>query len=182
MRNVITMSGVVLAVLVLASAASAADSIAAGRVKGVNADKKEFVLTDADGKDFTFKLADKTVMNRGGKESQSDLSAGDSVFVCHDKGVLTWTARYILIREGDSKNWELAHGKVKGYEGEKKYLTITDDAGADLTYPAAKAKAWINNKEHKFDDLKIGEPVLMILDKEKETKLTHLKWVMVERN
>ena len=59
---------------------------AAGKIKGVNANKKEFVLTDSAGKDGTIKLGDNVVINRGGKESQSDLNAGDAVNVCYDKG------------------------------------------------------------------------------------------------
>jgi len=174
-----TWGGAVVTVLFLANAAISAETIAAGKIKGVDAGKKEFVLTDANGKDFTFKINDQTLMNRGGKESKSDLAVNDSVFVYYDRGVLTWTARYILIREGDSKNWELAHGKLKGYEGDKKYLSVTLDDGTEPTYPAADAKAWVNNKEAKFDDLKIGEPVLLVVDK--EGGKTHLKWAMVER-
>jgi len=181
MRSKIVFGGAVLTVLFLASAATAAETIAKGKVKSVDATKKEFVFTDtAVGKDFTIKLSDKTVLNRGGKESKSELVPGDFVYLDYEKGVLTWMAKYILVREGDSKDWELTRGKVKGYEGEKQYLTVTDDAGADLTYRASDAKAWINNKEHKFEDLKIGEPVLMVLAREK-TGVAHLKWVMIER-
>jgi len=178
MKSLAQWGGSILTVVVLASAVSAAE-VASGRIKGVDADKKEFVLTDGAGKDFTFKLSDQTVMNRGGKESQSDLSAGESVYVYYDKGVLTWTAKYILIREGDSKTWELHNGKLKGYEGEKKYFTYTTPDGKDLTYPAADAKAWLNNKECKFDDLKIGEPVLLVLTR--DGGQAKLKWVMCER-
>lgn len=171
--------GACLAILLLASAATAADSIATGKIKGVDADKKEFVLTDADGKDWTFKLGDKVVMNRGGKESQSELAAGDLVWVHYDKGVLVWTAKYILVQEGDSKNWELAHGAVKGYEGEKKLFTYTNDEGRDTILAAGNGKVWVNNKEAKFADLKIGERCLLIVSKDggKST----LKTVMCER-
>ena len=71
----------------LAGTAVAADAIAAGKVKAINADKKEFVLTDSAGKDWTIKLGDNVIINRGGKESQSDLKAGDPVNVCYDKGL-----------------------------------------------------------------------------------------------
>jgi len=179
MRSMATWSGAVLLALWLASAASAADTIAAGRVKGVDADKREFVLTDAASKDFTFKLSDRTMMNRGGAESQSGLTAGDSVFVCYEKGLLTWTARYILIREGDSKNWELAHGKMKSYEAAKQYFTYTDDDGRDMTFPASFARVWVNNHEVSLDDLKIGEPVLLIVAR--EGGKTNLLNVMCER-
>jgi len=179
MKRVSIWGAAILAVFVLASAATAAESIAAGRVNGVDADKKEFVLTDAAGKDFTFKLSDRTMINRSGTESQSDLAKGDSVNVCYDKGLLTWTARYILIREGESKNWELAHGKLKGYEGEKQQFTFTNDDGKDMTYSAAFARVWVNHHEAEFRDLQIGDSVLMVVAR--EGGKTNLLQVMCER-
>jgi len=180
MRSMALKTCTILATLLLLVGAAAATDIGAGRIKGVNADKKEFVLTDADGKDFTFKMSDKTIINRGGKETKSDLSIDDVVYVQYEKGVLTWTARYVLVQEGDSKNWELHQGKLKMYDAEKENFTYTTDDNKDLTYSAFGARAWINNKECSFDDLKIGEKVLLIVDREK-TKLS-LKWVMVERS
>ena len=179
MRSLVKCSAAIVAVLLLASTASAAPAIASGKVKGVNADKKEFVMTDGQVKDWTFKFAENAVMNRGGKESQSALAKDDNVFVHYDKGVITWTADYILVREGDSKNWELAHGNLKGYEGEKQLLTVTDENGKDVTIAARDAKAFKNDKECKFDDLKIGEHVLMIVSK--DGGKTTLKTAMVTR-
>jgi hypothetical protein len=179
MRSLLRCSAAVVAVLLFASVASAAPAIASGKVKGVNADKKEFVMTDGAGKDWTFKLADNVVMNRGGKESTSALAPGDNVFVHYDKGIITWSADYILIREGDSRNWELAHGNLKGYEADKQLLTVTDENGKDTTLMAREAKAFTNNKECKFDDLKIGEHVLMIVAK--DGGKTTLKTAMVTR-
>ena len=75
------------AVVLLAGASSAAEAVYAGKVKAINADKKEIILA-ADDKDTTFKLADNVVVNRGGKESQSDLKIDDSVNVLYDKGLL----------------------------------------------------------------------------------------------
>ena len=114
------------AFVLLAGPVVADDAIAAGKVKAINAEKKEFVLTDSAGKDWTIKLGDTFVINRGGKESQSDLNAGDPVNVCYDKGLLTWTAHYILVQEGDTKNCELMHGSVKNYDADKKEVTFTD--------------------------------------------------------
>src|SRR5213080_1385513 len=112
--------GATLAVALLAGTASASDTVAGGKVKSINAENKTFVLTDAANKDFTFKLGDNLVVNRAGKESKSDLKAGDPINVCYDKGILTWTAHYILVQEGTAKNNELIHGNVKGYDADKK--------------------------------------------------------------
>ena len=60
----------VAAVVFLAAPAAAADAIAAGKVKSINADKKEFVLTDSAGRDVTFKLGDNVVVNRNGRDQE----------------------------------------------------------------------------------------------------------------
>jgi hypothetical protein len=43
-------------VMGLAVPALAADEVAKGKIKGVDADKNEFVLTDQNGKDWTFQM------------------------------------------------------------------------------------------------------------------------------
>ena len=167
------------AFVLLAGSAVAGDAIAAGKVKGIHADKKEFVLTDdSAGKDWTFKLSDTVIINRGGKESQSDLQAGDPVNVCYDKGLVTWTAHYILVQEGDAKNRELMHGTVKNYDADKEEVTFTDQA-KDWTFPMGYAKVRLNGKDSKIRDIKIGDKALAIVEKIGE--VTTLKCLMIER-
>lgn len=166
------------AFVLLAGSAVAGDAIAAGKVKGVHADKKEFVLTDSAGKDWTIKLGDTVIINRGGKESQSDLNAGDLVNVCYDKGLLAWTAHYILVQEGDAKNRELLHGSVKNYDTDKKEVTFTDEA-KDWTFPIGHAKVRLNREDSEVGDIKIGDKVLAIVEKIGEG--TTLKCLMIER-
>ena len=67
------------AIVLLAGMASAADTISSGKVKAVRSGKKEFVLTDGKGKNWTIKLGANVVINHGGKESKSDLKAGEAV-------------------------------------------------------------------------------------------------------
>ena len=156
--------GSVLAVLfLLAGTAMAADALATGTIKGINADKSEFVLTDSAGKDVTFKLDASVIVNRGGTESKSDLKAGDVVNVSYNKGLVTWTAKYILVQEGDSKTWELAQGNFKSYDASKKEIVCTDAQGKDYTYATGDAKVRMNKKEAAVEDIKIGEHVLCIL-------------------
>jgi len=166
------------AIVLLAGTSSAADAIYAGKVKSINADKKQVVLT-ADGKDTTFMLADGVVVNRGGKESQSDLKVDDSVNVLYDKGLLSSTVRYILVKEGDYKNSELERGTFKGYNADKKDLTFTDEYGHDQSFPAADAKVRLNKEDSKVEDLKIGDVTLAIVEKVGD-KAT-LKALMVDR-
>jgi Cu/Ag efflux protein CusF len=164
--------------VLLAGPAVAGDAIAAGKVKGVDADKKEFVLTDSAGKDWTFRLGDTVIINRAGKESQSYLSAGDPVNVCYDRGLLTLTAHYILVQEGEAKNRELYHGSVKNYDADKKEVTITDETKA-WTFPMGDAKVRLNREDSKIGDIKIGDKALAIVEKIGEVKT--LKCLMIER-
>lgn len=167
------------AFVVLAGPAIAADAIAAGKIKAVNAEKKDIVLTDSDGKDWTIKLGDNVVINRGGKESQSDLNAGDPVNVCYDKGLLTWTAHYILVQEGNTKDCELVHGTVKNYDVDKKQVTFTDHRDKNWTFPMGDAKVRLNREDSKIQDIKIGDSALAIVEKTGDS--TTLKCLMVER-
>lgn len=167
------------AFVLFAAPAVASDAIAGGKIKGVNAEKKEFVLTDSAGKDWTIKLGDTVVINRGGKESQSDLNAGDPVSVCYDKGTFTWTAHYILVQEGDAKNRELVHGSVKNYDADKKEVTFTDHKNKNWTFPMGGVKVLLNRKDSKIEDIKIGDSALAIVEKMGEG--TTLKCLMIER-
>ena len=167
------------AFVLLAGPATAADAVAAGKIKAVNAEKKELVLTDSEGKDWTIKLGDNVVINRGGKESQSDLNAGDPVNVCYDKGLLTWTAHYILVQEGNTKDCELVHGSVKNYDVDKKQVTFTDHRDKNWTFPMGDAKVRLNREDSKIQDIKIGDSALAIVEKTGDS--TTLKCLMVER-
>jgi hypothetical protein len=178
MKNLLMWFSAMAAVVMLAGPAVAEDAVSAGKVKGVNAEKKDFVLTDSAGKDWTIKLGDAVVINRGGKESQSDLDAGDAVNVCYDKGVLTWTAHYILVQEGNTKNCELVHGTLKNYDVDKKEVTFTDHREKDWTFPMGSAKVRLNKQDSKIEDIKIGDRVLGIV--EKDVDPTTLKCLMFE--
>jgi len=167
------------AVVLLAGTSAAADTVSAGKVKTILADKKEFVMTDSAGKDWTFKLGDKVVINRGGKKSQSDLMVGDPVNVMYSKGLLTWTAQYSLVQEGNTKNCELLCGAVKSYDRDKKQLAFTDEDRKDRTIDMGDAKVHLNTNPGKIDDVKIGDHVLAIVEKAGD-KLT-LKSLMIER-
>jgi hypothetical protein len=145
------------------------DALATGKIKGINAEKGEFVLSDSTGKDVTFKLGDLVVVNRGGKETKSELKAGDAVNVSYDKGLATNTAKYILVQEGDSKKWELAQGNFKSYDADKKEIICTDAQGKDCTYAMGDAKVHMckkdakEAKQAKVENIKIGDRVLCII-------------------
>jgi len=192
--------GSALAVLfLLAGTVMGSDALATGKIKGINADKSEFVLTDSAGKDVTFTFGDMVVVNRGGTESKSDLKAGDAVKVSYNKGLASSTAKYILVQEGDSKKWDLAQGNFKSYDADKKEIICTDAQGKDCTYAMGDAKVRrckmgdakvrMNKKEvkeakeakeAKVEDIKIGDHVLCIILPPEGDKTT-LHALMFER-
>jgi hypothetical protein len=167
------------ALVLLAGAATAADAITHGKVKNINAGKKTFVLTDVSGKDATYNLADNVAINRNGKESKSDLNEGDPVMVCFDKGLVHWTAHYILVLEGDYKNGELVRGSVKSYDPTKNQLIFTDGQNKDWTFVMGDAKVRLGRVDSKAEDVKIGEHALAIVDR--TGNATILKCLMVDR-
>jgi Cu/Ag efflux protein CusF len=171
---------VALSFALLTGTAGAAESVATGKVKSINSDNKSFVITDSAAKDHTFKFADNLVINRGGKESKSDLKVGDPVNICFDKGTLSWTAHYILVREGATKDSELFIGTVKGYDAAKKQITITDESKKDWFYSADKVRVRLNMEDTKIDDVKIGDRALFVT--ETLDGKSALKCIMVHRD
>src|ERR1700736_4551015 len=78
---------VVLTVAVLAAFATPvlADE-AKGKIKSVNTDKKEFVVTDKDAKDWTFHFNDDGKVRVGDKDGTlTDLKEGDEVTITYEK-------------------------------------------------------------------------------------------------
>jgi hypothetical protein len=169
-----------LAIALMASTAAAADTVASGKVKSIDADGKTFVLTDNAKKDFTFKLGDNLVVNREGNETKTGLKSGDWIDVCYDKGVLTWTAHYILVREGTSKHCDLIRGNIKSYDADKQELTFTNEIKKDSTYSMGKAMVRVNMEDAKIASVKIGDHALLIVDTIKGSSPT-LRSVMVDR-
>lgn len=179
MKNLSRWAGAIVAIVLAAGPVVAADAIAAGKIKTINAEKKQVVLTDADGKDATFKLGDNVVINRDGKEGPNDLKVGDAVNVCYDKGLVTWTAHYFLVQEGDNKKAWLVHGTVKGYDVAKKELSLTDSNGQNIICSTGDAKIRLNKEDSKVEDVKVGDKCLAVMEPFGTKAI--LKSLMVER-
>jgi hypothetical protein len=57
-----------------------------GKIKSVSADKKEFVMTDNNGKDWTFQLAEDGKVRLANQDGKlSDLKDGDEVTITYEK-------------------------------------------------------------------------------------------------
>jgi hypothetical protein len=73
-------------VVVVALATPALAAEAKGKIKSVNADKNEFVCTDADGKDHTFTLAATGKITVADKDTKlADLKPGTEVTITYEK-------------------------------------------------------------------------------------------------
>jgi hypothetical protein len=74
-----------LALLVALSSPVLADE-SKGKIKSVNGDKKEFVMTDNNGKDWTFQLAEDGKIRLADQDGKlSDLKEGDEITVTYEK-------------------------------------------------------------------------------------------------
>jgi hypothetical protein len=158
--------GALAAIVMLAGPAVAADAIFIGKVKTINAEKKSCVLTGLDNKDHTFALDANATINRAGKESKSDLKVGDAVQVCYDKGLTTWTCHYIVVQEGDAKNWALVRCTFKNYDAATKQITLTDTADSkDFAFAMGDARVCLNGEASKMASMKIGDAAVVIVDR-----------------
>ena len=177
MKNLLKSVGAMMVAVVMAGSALAVDAIAPGKVKSINADKKEFVLSDSlIAKDVTIKFGADLLINRNGIEGKADLKVGDTINVCHDNGKLTWTAHYILVQAGEFKDCVLVHGTIKS--ADEKEVVFTD-RGNDVKLAMGDAKVRLNKAASKISEIKIGEHCVAIVEKigEKAT----LKTLMIER-
>jgi hypothetical protein len=168
-----------MAVAVMASPVFSAETVASGKVKSIDAGAKTFILTDSNDKDFTFSFGETLLVNREGKESKSDLKAGDAIYVCYDKGLIHRTAHYILVQEGEMKNCVLVRGNIKSFDASKKEMTFTNEEKKDVAYAMGDAKVRFNREDGKIENVTIGEPALLIVDNTDDKRV--LRCVMVDR-
>lgn len=170
------------AVVVVSAAcsANAAESVAGGVVKSVDAEKKTFVFTDSNNKDFSVHMGDKFVVNRDGKESNAGLKAGDSVYFSYEKSKTPWVARYVLVQDDASKDCSLVRGVVKAYDSKKSELTFTNETKSDVIYSTADAKIRLAGEDDAIENVKIGDGAIAVV-KTVNGKST-VKILMVDRS
>jgi Cu/Ag efflux protein CusF len=149
-----------LALLVAFTAPAFAD-VTHGKIKSVAADKKEFVFTDKDGKDWTFQLTDDARIRISDKDVKlNDLKAGEEVAIVYQKQGDKLMASTICT--GD-----VALCKVKSVAADTKELMCTDNAGKDMTFQLAdNARIRLTDKDLKLNDLKAGDEVAVIYQKQ----------------
>jgi Cu/Ag efflux protein CusF len=151
----------------LTARACGAEATARGKIKSIEAEKKQFILTDLNGKDWTFTVGDNALVRSADKEAKfTDLKAGDDVSIVYDKGVTQFTANYILNHQGDTKGLEVGYGSLKHFDADKKQLVLTDPNGKDWTFLMEDgAKIKVSDKEAKPADLKLGDKLTVVYEK-----------------
>lgn len=154
-------------ILVLGSASVA---LAANGVKGTlkSAAANEMVVTDEQGKDWTFRVADRAIIVCPDKENAkaSDLKAGAPVSVIFDKKGDAMTATAILHHDGALKDALLSTGSVKTAADASGNIVISDSNGKDWTFSTNdQSKVRLNNAPAKINELKRGQEVVYVYEK-----------------
>jgi Cu/Ag efflux protein CusF len=148
-----------LAFLLALAAPSFAD-VTHGKIKSVSADKKEFVFTDKDGKDWTMMVADDARIRLADKDLKlNDLKAGEEVAIIYEKKGDKLMAHAV-------SNGDVTVGKVKSVSADTKEVVFTDKDGKDWTLTLADgARIRLSDKDAKVTDLKAGDQVDIIYEK-----------------
>jgi Cu/Ag efflux protein CusF len=148
---------------VLALASPSFADVTHGKIKSVAADKKEFVFTDKDGKDWTMTVADDTRIRLSDKDLKlNDLKAGEEVAIIYTKAGDKLMAHAI-------SNGDVTRGKVKAVSADTKEVVFTDKDGKDWTLTLADGtRIRLADKDAKLTDLKGGNEVDIIYEKKGE--------------
>jgi hypothetical protein len=171
--------GIALGVITFVGNLAAAEAVATGTVKSVDLGKREFILTDSMGKDRTVEYDEEMIVNRGGRDGQSELKTNDAICLYYEPGGLVWSANYILVQEGDTRNWSIGHGNVKSNETEKKEIAFIDDQGRKWTYSTDGVPVFVNRTKSKIESIKVGEHVMAL--QQKAGDRTTLKGLYITR-
>ena len=160
------------ALALVAAPVLAGDAIQRGTVKTTMPDKNEFVL-EHDGKTSTIALGDNLIVNRDGKDVKfADVKTGDDLSVGYDKGVLKWTAQYILVHNKENATYELGRGTVKAWDADKGNMQLVDLNNKEWTFHMpADSRVQVNADAKKMADIKLGEMVWLTFTKDKDGKL-----------
>jgi Cu/Ag efflux protein CusF len=146
--------------LVLASPA-----LADGKIKSVNTDDKQVVVTDKDGKDITYNLTDnaKIFLSNGKEGKLGDLKVDQDVSVLSEKKDDKFWTSAILDRQGEYKDAALAQGTIKSVSADQNIVTVADAKNKEWTYKLTDTgKVTLNDKSSKLSDLKDGDKVILI--------------------
>jgi Cu/Ag efflux protein CusF len=157
------------ALFVLATPGWTAEEPTRGTIQSVTADKHQLVMTDRNGKSWTFHVAEQAAIfipNEAGARL-SDLKTGDDVSLLFEKKGDQLHTGAILAHRGDFRNAGIAGGTLKQVAADGREFTLTDANGKEWTYHmAGTAQVRVNNQNGKLSDFKAGDRVVLVWDKE----------------
>ena len=141
-----------------------------GTIKSVTADQNQIIVTDKDGKDWTYHVRKDAhfFVTREENASLANLKAGEDVALLWEKGKGNAADRLetnaILVRTGDFKNAGLIETKVKS--ADDKTLTAMAADGKDMTFQMHEGgKIRLNNKEAKLNEVKANDRVIIAFER-----------------
>jgi Cu/Ag efflux protein CusF len=159
-RALIVLSALALLVA-FATPAMAADTTK-GVIKSVNADRKEFVMIDQNGTDWTFRTADNVEVRANDKAVSLDsLKPGDMVYITYAKDGKRLVASEVRVKGSADTTGLNTEGKIKSLDTTNNEFVLTDKTGKDWTFrvnDATKVMA-SNNRSTKLENMKTGEKV-----------------------
>jgi Cu/Ag efflux protein CusF len=154
-----------------------------GRVKSISPDHKSFVLTDLNGKEWTFLVSKDLKVRVNGKESQfNDLKVGDDIVLNFIGQGKEHVAQVIQanrgvtdkVREGVTKKPQAGEGKVKEVMPKQNAFTLTDLNGKVWMFHLANdARVRLNNNDSNLNQLKPGDNVNVTFDQQKGDNMAH---------
>lgn len=148
--------------------------VTSGRVKSVDAAKRTFLL---EGNKQMFRLGTNAVILRDDRLEQFlklELRSGDDVSI-FDQAAASNLSSYIMVKQGTTKNSTMKLGIIKSTNAKKGTVSI-NFGKIDIDYPAAEVRVFVNRRNSKADDLRMGEQAIIVISGTKT--LTH---VIVDR-
>ena len=155
--------------LALTSPGWAAEEPTRGTIQSVSADKHQLVMTDRNGKSWTFHVMEQAPIFIPNEASArlSELKTGDDVSLLYEKKGDQLQAGAILVHRGDFRNSGIATGSLKKVSADGREFTVTDANGKEWTYHmAGSSQVRVNNQNGKLTDFKAGDRVVLVWDKE----------------
>jgi hypothetical protein len=146
------------------------ESPTAGTVKSVSAANHQMVVTDKNGKDWSYEVTKdaKFILpdHNSTNASLADIKAGDDVSLLWEKKGNEFQTNAILVRSGDFKNASLAMGTIKTVHAADHTFTATDAKNKEWTYHLAnQGKIRVNGRQASLNELKANENVILAWEK-----------------
>jgi len=140
-----------------------------GTIKNVSAGDNQIVVTDKNGKDWSYQVLDNVALFMAGEPSPKleAFKTGEEVSLLWEKKGDQLQACAILLHKGDFKNAQIAAATIKSPAADDKSITATDADGKERTYQLMdNAKIRLNNRRGRLSDFKSNDRIVVVCEKE----------------